>query len=106
VIQCVLQLLIAALKDLKLLACEIQNAYLTADCREQIYIIAGPEYDLEAGSLMIIKKALYALKSSGTAFQAHLAETLFNLNYLPTKADPDVRIRPGIKADSFLSMTI
>jgi hypothetical protein len=94
-------LLIAALNDLKLLACDIQNAYLTADCRERIDITAGPEFGSKAGSLMVVKKALYGHKSSGAAFQAHLAETLYDLSYLPTKADPDVWIRPGIKPDGF-----
>ena len=64
--------LIAALNDLKLLSCDIQNAYLTADCREQIYCIAGPEFSSEAGSIMIVKKALYGLKTSRAAFRAHL----------------------------------
>ncbi|KAI2491177.1 hypothetical protein MHU86_23404 [Fragilaria crotonensis] len=50
---------------------------------------------------MIVKKALYGLKSSGAAFRAHLAETLYDLNYKPTKADPDVWIRPAMKADGF-----
>jgi hypothetical protein len=94
-------LLVAALNDLQLLSCDIQNAYLTADCRERIYIVAGPEFGSEAGSLMLVKKALYGLKSSGAAFRAHLAETLYDLGYLPTKADPDVWIRPGVKADGF-----
>ena len=61
-------LLIASLNDLELLACDIQNAYLTADCRERIYTIAGPEFGSEAGSVMVIRKALYELKSSGAAF--------------------------------------
>ncbi|KAI2506381.1 Reverse transcriptase (RNA-dependent DNA polymerase) [Fragilaria crotonensis] len=94
-------LLVAALNELQLLACDIQNAYLTADCREKIYIIAGPEFGSEEGSIMIVKKALYGLKSSGAAFRAHLAETLYDLNYKPTKADPDVWIRPAMKADGF-----
>ena len=94
-------LLIASLNDLQLLACDIQNAYLTADCREKIYITAGPEFGSEAGSTMIIRKALYGLKSSGAAFRAHLAETLYDLNYQPTKGDPDVWIRPATKVDGF-----
>jgi Reverse transcriptase (RNA-dependent DNA polymerase) len=94
-------LLIAALNDLKLLSSDIQNAYLTADCRERIYHIAGPEFGLEMGSIMVVKKAHYGLKSSGAAFRAHLAETLHQLSYAPTKADPDVWIRPGIKPDGF-----
>ncbi len=50
---------------------------------------------------MIIRKALYGLKSSGAAFRAHLAETLYDLNYQPTKGDPDVWIRPATKVDGF-----
>jgi Reverse transcriptase (RNA-dependent DNA polymerase) len=89
--------LVAALNDINVLACDIQNAYLTADCRERIYIIAGPEFGSEVGSIMVVKKALYGLKSSGAAFRAHLAETLHDLGYSPTKADPDVWIRPAVK---------
>jgi hypothetical protein len=94
-------LLMASLNELEVLACDIQNAYLTADCREKIYIIAGPEFGSEEGSIMIIRKALYGLKSSGAAFRAHLAETLYDLSYLPTKADPDVWIRPAVKENGF-----
>jgi hypothetical protein len=31
--------LVASLSDLQLLSCDIQNAYLTADCQEKIYIV-------------------------------------------------------------------
>lgn len=41
---------IAALNGLKLLVCKIQNAYLTADCREKIWTRAGPEFGSEACS--------------------------------------------------------
>ena len=94
-------LLIASLNELKLLACDIQNAYLTADCRERIYITAGPEFGSEKGATMVIKKALYGLKSSGAAFRAHLAETLYDLGYKSTKGDPDVWIRPATKPNGF-----
>ena len=94
-------LLIAALNDLNILSCDIQNAYLTANCREWIYTIAGPEFGSETGSIMLVKKALYGLKSSGAAFRAHLAEALYDLGYTPTKADPDVSIRPGTKPNGF-----
>ena len=51
--------LVTALNDLNILACDIQNAYLTADCREKIYIIKGLEFGSEASSIMLVKKALY-----------------------------------------------
>ena len=94
-------LLLASLNELEILACDIQNAYLTATCREKVYVIAGPEFGSDAGSVMIVRKALYGLKSSGAAFRAHLAETLYELNYTPSRADPDVWIRPATKPNGF-----
>ena len=88
---------IAALNGLYLLACDIQNEYLTAKCRENIWTIAGPEFGSEEGSLMIVKMALYGLKSSGAAFRAKLAGVLHDLSYVPSKADPDVWIRPAVR---------
>jgi len=37
---------IAALNDLSVLACDIQNANLTAKCQEKVWTRAGPELDL------------------------------------------------------------
>ena len=92
-------LTIAALNDLQVMACDIQNAYLTADCWEKIWTYTGPEFGSEQGSIMFVRKALYGLKSSGTAFRAHLAETLHDIGFHPTRADPDVWRQPAKKAD-------
>ena len=90
-------LTIAALNDLKVLSCDIQNAYLTAQCREKIWTRAGPEFGPDAGKIMLITRALYGLKSSGAAFRALLAEVLWYLSYMPSKADPDVYMRYAVK---------
>ena len=92
-------LLIVALNILQVMACDIQNAYLTVNCREKIWTSAGPEFGSEHGQPMIIRKALYGLKSSGTVFRAHLAETLHDIGFKPMKADPDVWIHPAVKPD-------
>ena len=52
-------LTVAALNELEVMACDIQNAYLTADCREKIWTRAGPEFGSEAGTIMFIHKPLY-----------------------------------------------
>ena len=83
------------------MACDIQNAYLTADCRKKISTRAGPELGSESGMIMLICKALYGLKSSSAAFRAHLAETLYNIGFVPTRAAPDVWRRPALKEDGF-----
>ncbi len=90
-------LTIAALNDLDIMACDIQNAYLTADCREKVWILAGPEFGSEAGKNMLVRKALHGLKSSGAAFRAHLAETLDAVGHKPSHADPDVWFRVAVK---------
>ena len=93
--------LIAALNDLDIYAADIGNAYLNAPCREKIWTVAGPEFGTDAGSVMIIKRALYGLKSSGAAWRAMLAQTLMDLGYVSTKADPDVWIKPQTKPNGF-----
>ena len=40
-------LLAAALDGLQVVACDIQNAYLTASCREKIWTYTGPEFGSE-----------------------------------------------------------
>jgi len=90
---------IAALNGLNILSCDILNAYLAAECREKIYTIAGPEFQSKPGKIMIIKMALYELKSSGADFRSKLAGVIWELGYRPTKADPDIWLRPAVKPD-------
>ena len=94
--------LVAALNDLEILAIDIQNAYLQAPCREKYYIIAGPEFGTDnIGKKILIVRALYGLKSSGAAWRSHMAQTLVDLKFKSTLADPDVWIRAAIKPDGF-----
>ena len=94
-------LLIAALNDLDVLSCDIQNAYLTAPCREKVFTVAGDEFGSDAGKIMIITRALYGLKSAGASFRAFLGEHLHDMGYRPCLADPDVWLRPAVKNCGF-----
>ncbi len=60
--------LIAALKGLDLMSCNIGNAYLNAKYREKIWFVAGAECgpDLQ-GCVCKLVWALYGLKSFGAA---------------------------------------
>ena len=92
---------IASLNDLDVLACNIQNTYLTEDCRERVWVVAGPEFGSEAGNNMLARKALYGSKSSGAAFRTFLAETMDTMGYRPSYADLDLWLRPAVKPDGF-----
>jgi hypothetical protein len=69
---------------------DIGNAFITADCLEKVYAVAGPEFGDREDSIAILIKALYGLRSSSRAFRAHFADFLRQLGFFPTKYDRDV----------------
>jgi len=56
---------VAELNDLEVWATDIGNAYLESYTQEKVYIVAGPEFGDRQGHTLVIRKALYGLKSSG-----------------------------------------
>ena len=90
---------VAALNGLDILTADIENAYLTAPCREKCWLRAGPEFGSDEGRVMIVTRALYGLKSSGAAFRAFLATRLDEIGFVPSEADPDVWMRRAVKPD-------
>ena len=66
-------LITAAFNDLDILSSNIQNAYLTADCREQVWVAAGPKFGSESVKNILMRKVLCVLKSSGVEFRDFLA---------------------------------
>ena len=95
-----LALMLASLNGLDIAACDIGNAYLNADCREKLWTVAGPEFGSDNGSVMIIARALYRLKSSGATWRAKLAEALSAMGCKSCEADPDVWMRRAVKPTS------
>jgi len=74
---------------------------LQAETKEKIYAVAGPEFGELQGKTMIIVKALYGLKSSGAAWHDHFAQTLHDLGFKTSYADPDVWMHPNVKGNGF-----
>jgi hypothetical protein len=69
---------------------DIGNAYLTAMIGELVYIIAGPEFGSQEGHTMVIRKALYGLRTSCTRFHEKLANTFHDFKFKPSYTDLDV----------------
>ena len=88
---------LAALNDLQVKTCDIENAYLTAPTSEKLFTVLGPEFGTDAGKIGIIVRALYGTKSAGASFRNHLADCMRHLGYDPCKADPDVWMKPFTK---------
>jgi hypothetical protein len=95
-----LAFLIAALNDLEILSADVQNVYLNAPTKEKIYTIAGPEFGQgKEGRPVMIIRALYGLRSSGTRWHDHMALTLQEAGFTAFKADTDIWMRLAVKSD-------
>ena len=93
--------LLAALNDLDVLAADVQNAYLNAGTNEKLYIIAGKEFGNNAGRPALIVRALYGLKSSGERWRSHMAQSLRDLGFTSSLADPDMWMRAACKPNGY-----
>ena len=84
---------LAALNDLEVKCGYVLNAYITAPVKEKIWTYLGPEHGDDEGKKAIIVRALYDLKSSGSAFRAHLCECMAALGYKLCLAYPDLWLK-------------
>ena len=83
---------LAELNGLELMTGDVGNAYLEAKTAERVAFIAGPEFGELEGHVMLIRKALYGLRTSGARFHEKFADTLDALGFKPSYADPDVKV--------------
>lgn len=95
-------LMAALLNGLYMLACNISNAYLKANCWEKLWTVAGAKFSSNNDTMMIISRVLYSLKSSRVAWRTKLAQTMDSISYKPSQADLDVWMKVSIKKDSTL----
>lgn len=88
-----LAMLLGELNGLKLMVGDITSAYLMAMTKELIFFKAGPEFMEKEGHLMVVRKSLYGLRTSGKSWHALLFDTLTDMGFTPSRADPDIWIR-------------
>ena len=85
---------LSQLNNLEIWGADVGNAYLEAYTDEKLYIMAGPEFKELQGHLLIMVKALYGTRSGGARWHDRLFDILQELKFKPSKADPDVWMRP------------
>ncbi len=80
-----------ALLGLPVLGADICNAYLQAPSSEKHFIICGPEFGIEnVGHVALIHCALYGGKVAGRDFWHHLRNSMGQLGFTSSRADPNV----------------
>jgi hypothetical protein len=77
-------LFLAKLNKVNVWATNIGNAYLEAETKERIYIIARSKFRSRKGRILIIR-ALYGLRSSGKRWHEQFADCLRDRGFTPCK---------------------
>ena len=85
---------LSQLNDLKIWGADVGIAYLEVYTDEKLCTIAGPEFKELQGHLLIMIKALHGTHSGGARWHDRLFDILQGLKFKPSKADPDVWMRP------------
>ena len=92
---------IALNESLSFVTGDIGNAFVHADTKEKVYTIAGREFGNKKDCTVIIKKALYGLATSARQWNITLGDSIRNLGFTPTRADPDLWIRLNEKEGKY-----
>ena len=92
----------AALHDLVVKAANVLNTYVMAPNREKIWMVLGSEFTDNAGTYVIIVRALYSLQSEGPLFRAHLAKCVQELRHESHDADPDLWMKAEFRLEDKL----
>jgi hypothetical protein len=81
---------------------DVGNAYVNAFTNEKVYAVAGNEFgESLQGCIIIIRKALYGLRTSSERWYAHFADSLRGIGFTQTRYDKDVWIRLNEKGDCY-----
>ena len=88
-----IDLTLVALNGLEVKCGDFLNAYITASVKQKIWTYLGPKHGEDEVKKAIIVRALNGLKSSGSAFRAHLCECIAALGYKPCLEDPDLWLK-------------
>ena len=85
---------LSQLNDFEIWGADVGNAYLEAYTDQKLCIIVGPEFKELQGHLLIMIKTLHGTHSGGASWHDRLFDILQELKFKPSKADPDVWMRP------------
>jgi hypothetical protein len=66
---------------------------LEAETKEKVCSTAGDKFGKLSGHALDACKALYGLRSSGLRWHKTFADILRELNFLPSRAEPDIWMR-------------
>ena len=86
---------LAELNGLQMRATDTGNAYVEARTKENLVIIAGPEFGELGRHLLIIRKALCGLHTNGLRWHERFCGCLQDLGVFPYRTESDIWMQPN-----------
>ena len=68
------------------------NDFFTAPCAENIWFTCGQEFGAKFGAVVVLKRALYGLKTASNSFHNFFGELLRYIGFTSSRADQDLLI--------------
>ena len=99
-------LFVAELNHLDTWATDITSAYLEAFTSEKVYIIAGSEFKGLEGHVLVVRKALYGLRSSGARWHERFADCLRAEGFQSCRAEPDIWLRSNGRVYEYIAVYV
>ena len=86
----------------------ICNAYLEAHSQEKLFILGGAEFEELGHFILIFNKAFYGLKSSVKRWAEKFYDSIKEMGFTPSKADPCVWMRENkaLKCYEYLAIYV
>ncbi|MEM7297750.1 MAG: reverse transcriptase domain-containing protein, partial [Bacteroidota bacterium] len=76
------------------MSADISNAFCTAKNMEpKVWVDCGPEFRDRQGQKATLRRALYGMSSSRQSFHDYCGDILWEMDFRPSRADPDLWIR-------------
>ena len=90
-------LTLSALNYFPVKVAEIQNTYIMAPVKEKILTVLGRDFGEDAGRKDIGVRAIYGMKSAGSAFWNYLAVCMHHFKFLSYPAELDILMKPMVR---------
>ena len=89
------------LNEIDVKSFNVKNTFLSAPCKEKLYITAGKEFGVAQSKLFITVQVSYGIKSASASFHVFMAEYFDELDFKSCDTDNDVWMRRATKEIGF-----
>jgi Reverse transcriptase (RNA-dependent DNA polymerase) len=94
------------LNKLQLWGAYVNSAYIEAHAQEKVIFVASDKFGALNGHALVVKKALYGLRSSGLQWHETFADILRDMGFEQCKAEGDIWMQGNGKVYEYIGLYV